>query len=304
MKDNFEELMLSLTQEAQKKEKEKKATKITQIHEEQNKSEDVYSGGSTFVHERVNFSTAVLKTFVPNGKSMQFMNNGKLYVDKVGEKYIVRIPSGTDRWIVFRDRKPYFKVAMKEQNYYVFEISSDNLSKTNINEIVNNAISDTLRNNKDTDFDVKFSLNYKNALEFMKDLLSPGNGKRNSLIEDFNNPSTDFEDYTIKIANELNISLHKCRINGKNGMIGRINGIDIKVLPDRQEICIYKDKIKLCEIYPCSSQRRVCVNDKPENLSFGFTPHFHKGESEPYYYSMNPNDNDLFNYIKTLCNVI
>lgn len=301
MKENYEELMLSLTLEAQKKENEKKAIRITQIHEEQDKSEDVYCDGATFIQERAIFSTIVLTTFVPNGKSLQFMNNGKLYVDKVGKEYIVRIPSGTDRWIIFRDGKPYLEITMKEQNNYVFEISSTNLSKINVNDIVYDAISDTLGKNRDKDFNMKFSLNYKNALEFMKDSLSPGNGKRNNIVESFNNPSTKFEDYTVKIANELNIRLHKCRINGKSGMIGRTNGIDIKAMPDRQEICLYKSNSKLCEIYPCSNERRVCVSDKPTNLSLDFTPHYRKGEDEPYYYSMNPNDDELISYLKSIC---
>lgn len=300
MKENYEDLMLSLTKEAEEKEKKEKNITINKIHNEQNKGDDFYGENFTFTEARVKFSQAVLNTFVPNGKTMQIRINTKLYIDKVSEKYIVRIPAGTDKWIIFRNKKPYFSIIMEEKNEYIYEIGEDDLIKININENVSTAISGTLRENKDKDFNVKFSLDYKNSLEFLKDLLSPGTSKRNNIIESFNNSSTIFEEYVLKIANELNIRLHKCKINGKSGMIGDFENIDMKVLTARQEVCIYKDKQKICEIYPCSHQRRLCVNDKLIYKNLEFTPHFHKDETIPYYYSANPNDDDLFEYIRNI----
>lgn len=304
MRQDYEELMLSLTKEAQKKEKIKKAGEIEKIHEEQmnDKASDVFdSENSTYTEERTKIGSTIVNNFVSKGKVRQFQINGKWYIDNVSDRYIVRIPLGVDRWLIFKDKKPFIKVVMEAQNNYIYEIGSSNLSKINIDDDVKNSIKKSLRKNKDEDFDVKFSLNYRDSLEFLKDLLSLGSNKRNNLMDEFNNPSTPFEKYLLDIANELNINLYSSRINGKQGMIGTTSNIEIKAVIAKQVVCIYRHKKKLCEIYPCSDQRRICVNEKPADINIKFIPHFHENDNEPYYYSANPNDVELFDYIKLIC---
>lgn len=183
--NNYEDLMLSLADEVQKKEDKKIKEAIKKIKNESKEKKVLSSEKSDYTNERMVFSCMLLENYVSNYKMNETRINGKMYVDCNGGLYVIRIPQGEDRWTIYKNRKLFFRVEMKSKNKYEFRINKENLKRINVDEEVALRIKKTIhiKNKKFGLLNVEFNVNYDDALLILEDLRSLSSGKRNNILD-------------------------------------------------------------------------------------------------------------------------
>ena len=179
----YEDILLSITEEYDKKRKEISKNKIEIISKEnQIAIEDL-----TEEQEEKQLFNIMIDIFVPERNMRSVTIDGTPYLDLFNKKYIIRKPYKKTEWAIYEDNRFIVRIFMKEKNKYKFKVPPTVLNCLNLDLEMESKIKERLEKNTYC----HFYASYDETVKLLDDFNSLGQTKRNNIFQWFLNIAID-----------------------------------------------------------------------------------------------------------------
>ena len=174
--DEFEDLLLSITEPIDKERNKPIKSKI----ETQHVDEQDLIWELTEEEEEKKFYQLMTSLFAPEKNMKRVRVKNVYYLDIVGKRYTIRRPYNEANWAIYDKGIFLVRIIMLKKNRYSFKVQQDAFSCLNLSD----SLSEIIKNRMSLQGNYcGFVLDFSESVEILNDLNNMGKTRRNNLLK-------------------------------------------------------------------------------------------------------------------------